>query len=174
MTLRIFALAAALGLATVAHAAPQAATAPAAKGMNYDCTKPGNKNKAACKNVTPAAVAAPAKPMAAAKPMASNRMAAVPASPAKPMNYDCTKPGNKNKAACKNVVVPPAVAAAKPMAAAPVAMAARTTTAKPMVRTAAVRTANPNEVTATLKNGKVVHYDCSKPGNKDKKACGAK
>ncbi len=33
--------------------------------------------------------------------------------------------------------------------------------------------ANPNEVAATLKNGKVVHYDCSKAGNKTKKACGA-
>ncbi|MBV8973432.1 MAG: hypothetical protein JO290_14195, partial [Sphingomonadaceae bacterium] len=52
--------------------------------------------------------------------------------------------------------------AAAPAAAAPRAHAA-----------AAPKPANPNEVTATLKNGKVVHYDCSKAGNKTKKACGA-
>lgn len=181
MMLRMFALAAVLGLATAAQAAPpapQATTPPAAKGMTYDCTKAGNKNKTACKNVTQGGVAAAAKPMPSARPAAPMPLNAVKA-PLKPMNYDCTKAGNKNKAVCKTVVVPPAgVSAARPAAAA--APAARTTpsavaAAAPKFRApAAAKPVNPNEVAATLKNGKVVHYDCSKTGNKDKKACGAK
>ncbi len=88
---------------------------------------------------------------------------------------------------CQNVVVPPAGAtAAKPVpavmpvaparAAATTAQAAQTRTAATTARpsAAAAKANNPNEVAATLKNGKVVHYDCSKAGNKDKKACGAK
>jgi len=126
MTFRMIALAAALGLATTVYAAPPVA-APAAKPMNYDCTKAGNKNKAACKNV----VAAPVAAMAPAKPMAAP-MAMAPAKAAAPM------------------------AMAKPKAA------------------AGPKAYGPNEVAATLKNGKVVHYDCSKAGNKDKKACAGK
>lgn len=184
MTLRMIAFAAAVLGAAAAHAAPpapQATTPAAAKGMTYDCTKAGNKTKAACKNVTQGGVAAPAKPMTAAKPAAPMPLNAAQA-PKKPMNYDCTKAGNKNKAVCQNVVVPPAgVTAAKPAGAAmPVAPAgaaattaqARTVTASQTRGTTAI--SNPNEVAATLKNGKVVHYDCSKAGNKDKKACGAK
>ena len=161
MKLKMIALAAALGFITAAApAAAQATKAAAVKPMNYDCTKAGNKNKAACKNVAVAAPAKPATMTPAAKPMA--------ATPAKPMNYDCTKAGNKNKAACKSVAPVAMAPAAKPTAAAP-AMA----TAKPRA-SATSKAANPNEVAATLKNGKVVHYDCSKAGNKDKKACGAK
>ncbi len=175
MTFRMIALAAALGLATIVYAAPPA-MAPAAKTMNYDCTKAGNKNKAACKTV----VVAP-KPMAAAPAMAPKAavapaMAAKPA--AKPMNYDCTKAGNKNKAACKNVVVAPAVAMAPakpaaPMSMAPAKPAAPMAMAKPRA-VAGPKALGPNEVAATLKNGKVVHYDCGKTGNKSKKACAGK
>ena len=179
MTLRMIAFAAALGLAAAARAAPpaaQATTPPAAKGMNYDCTKAGNKTKAACKNVTPGGVAVPAKPaMAAAKPAAPMAMAPVAKAPAKPMNYDCTKAGNANKAVCKNVVAPPPTAsAAKPAAAAMPIVPARAAATAAVARPAAPKAMGPNEVTATLKNGKTVHYDCSKTGNKEKKACGAK
>jgi len=186
MTFKTIVLAAALGLAAAAHAAPpaaQATTPPAAKGMTYDCTKAGNKNKAACKSVTQGGVAA-AKPVAAPAMAAAKPPVNTIGAPKMPMNYDCTKAGNKNKAACKNVVVPPATAtAAKPAAAAmPIAPAraaasaavARTANAAAPARMATARIANPNEVAATQKNGKVVHYDCSKAGNKDKKACGAK
>jgi len=160
-------LLAALGLAATAHAAPPAA-APTAqavtpvKGINYDCTKAGNKNKAACKNVTPAGVTATVKPAVPAV----RTPAAATAKPA--MNYDCTKAGNQNKAACKNVVVPPATPArpAAPLAAVP--MAAKPASA-PRSKTATP--ANPNLVAATLKNGKVVNYDCSKAGNATKTAC---
>nr|WP_295659855.1 hypothetical protein [Polymorphobacter sp.] len=171
MTLRIFAFAAAFGLAAAtAHAAPPAPQAVTpVKGMNYDCTKAGNKTKAACKNVTPSGTAATARPAVPA--------ATTPAAAKAPMNYDCTKAGNKTKADCKNVVVPPVVAAkpAAPLAATPVA--AKPAAAAPAPKAAAPRTAaaakpaNPNLVAATQKNGKVVHYDCSKAGNKDKTAC---
>ena len=184
MTFRMIALAAALGLAaasaTAAPPAAQATTPAAAKGMNYDCTKAGNKNKAACKNVTPGGVAAkpmvptaakPAAMTSAAKPAA---MATATKAPAKPMNYDCTKAGNKNKAVCKNVVAPPAMASAARPAAAVMPVVAARASANAAARTPVAKGYGPNEVAATLKNGKVVHYDCSKAGNKDKKACGAK
>lgn len=167
----LFAAVATIAGGSLLAASPAAAQAAAstAKTMNYDCTKPGNKNKAACKTAT---TAAPAKPMNAAKPMA----AATPvAMAAKPMNYDCSKPGNKNKAACKAaapaVTSAAAMAPAKPIVAAPAAMAAAPMAAKTTTtHTAAVK---PGTVAATLKNGKVVHYDCTKPGNKDKTACKA-
>lgn len=134
MTLRMIALAAALGLAAAVHAAPPAAQA-----------------------TTPPAAQATTPPAA------------------KGMNYDCTKAGNKNKAICKNVVVPPAAAQAKPITAAPAAAKAVAPMAAARPRpVAAAKAANPNEVAATQKNGKVVHYNCSKAGNKDKKACAGK
>ena len=102
-----------LPMASFAHA-----TTP--KAMNYDCSKPGNANKTACKAAKPAAPAVPVL-AAATKPAA------------KPMNYDCSKAGNANKAACKS---------ASP---APVAVAVN---AKPQ------------------KN-----YDCSKAGNANKAVC---
>ena len=174
MTLRMIALAAAFGLATAGQAAPpaaQATTPPAAKGMNFDCTKAGNKNKAACKSVTTGGVAAAPKPAAAAVPATQGVAASAP----KNINYDCTKAGNKNKQVCKNVVVSPAtVSATMPAAAAMPVAAARASANAAAARTAAARTTNLNEVAARLKNGKVVHYDCSKAGNKNKKACSAK
>ena len=115
--------------------------------------------------------------------------AAVPAAKAKvAMKYDCTKAGNKNKAACKTAAVIPAAKtvapamAAKPAmstpAAAPVVkkpmfggmMGAKPAVAKPATPKAAASN-NPNEVAYTTKSGKVIHYDCSKAGNKNKKAC---
>jgi len=96
-------------------------TAPAhaaTTARNYDCTKPGNANKAVCKNA------------AAAKP------ATAPATKAR--NYDCSKPGNANKAACKSAVTP-----------APTVTKAPTTT-----------------ITKTTRN-----YDCSKAGNANKAVC---
>ena len=118
----LFAAAAALAGASLAVSAPASAQAAAKKPMTYDCTKAGNKNKAACKTAAPAMAAAPAP---AAKPMA-----------------------------------------AAPMAAAPMA-------AKPAAKAAMTGPNRPGTVTATLKNGKVVHYDCTLAGNKSKKACKA-
>ena len=58
----------------------------------YDCTKPGNANKAACKAaVATAPAAAPIAPTA-------------PAAAATTRHYDCSKPGNMRKAACKGAV----------------------------------------------------------------------
>ncbi len=178
----------ALVLGTVSASAASAADKP----MNYDCTKAGNKNKAACKGAAPAASAAAAKPAAmpaAAKPAATPAPAAA-AKVAKPMTYDCTKAGNKNKAACKGGAAPAApiavAAPVKPLApiaaaksVAPLAPVAAARPAAPLAPLAPVKpraakapaAVNPNLVAATLKNGKVVHYDCSKAGNQTKTAC---
>ncbi len=65
------------------HAATRATASPSTR--NYDCSKAGNANKAACrgaaKSTTPAAPAARATPAA--------------------RNYDCSKAGNANKVACR-------------------------------------------------------------------------
>jgi len=120
----LFAVAATLGAASLLAAGPAAAQAAAKKPMTYDCTKAGNKNKAACKTAAPAPMAAApvAKPMAA--PMAK---------PAAPMARPAAAP-----------MARPA-AGAKPLAA--------------------------NSVRATLKNGKTVTYNCDLAGNKSKTAC---
>ncbi len=168
--------------------------ASAAADRTYDCSKAGNANKAACKGAASAAkapAATPAKPPMAppAKPMA----AATPAKPAKPMNYDCSKAGNANKAACKGAapaamakspMAPPVAAAkappAKPMAAvAPVARPAPPATPRPAVAASASAMGRPavaqgqpgRTVEWTTKTGKIVHYDCSKAGNANKTAC---
>lgn len=65
----------------------------AAAARNYDCSKAGNANKAACKGAkaTAPTKAAPVTRMTttASKTTTTSR------------NYDCTKAGNANKAACK-------------------------------------------------------------------------
>jgi hypothetical protein len=82
------------------------AAAPAKAARNYDCSKAGNANKAACKTAT---TPAPSQIAPAAAPAKAAR------------NYDCSKPGNVNKTACKGAAVaspalPPATARAKPPA----------------------------------------------------------
>lgn len=155
-----------IGLAAIAFCAPlflSASTAVAADtpaARNYDCSKAGNANKAACKGVA----AAPAKPAAA--PMAA-KPAAKPTTAAAARNYDCSKPGNANKAACKTAAAP---------APKPTPMAAAKPAAKPAARPAPMAAArpangNPRVVEWTTKTGKVVHYDCSKAGNLNKTAC---
>ena len=88
----------AVALGSVAHAE-----------RHYDCTKPGNANRAACK----AAASAPGAPAAAPAPPTSS-----PAARSSP-HYDCSKAGNANKAACKGAAptsptTPPAATPAKP------------------------------------------------------------
>lgn len=78
------------------------------------------------------------------------------------MTYDCAKPGNANKTACKSTAVAPPPAKAAAMTSAP-------------VRSALVRATAPVSggriVTATTKTGKTVHYNCGKAGNVSKTAC---
>ena len=125
----LFALSALAAGCTLASSAPAMAAA-----RNYDCSKPGNANKAACKDAAKqsakpkeAKAAAPkAAKAAAAKPTKEAKVA--PASkptPAKPAvkqaaaterHYDCSKAGNANKAACKGAAAAVATAAAKPAA----------------------------------------------------------
>ena len=61
---------------------------------HYDCTKPGNANKAACK----AAAVAPPAPTSAAAASAAPSISTTTSA----RHYDCSKPGNANKAACKS------------------------------------------------------------------------
>lgn len=110
---------------TLASSAPAAAAA----ARNYDCSKPGNANKAACKNAAKPAKAAPApkKETKAAAPKAAKTAAATkPAPAAKPAakpatkqaandrHYDCSKAGNANKAVCKGASTAVTTAASKP------------------------------------------------------------
>jgi hypothetical protein len=81
-------------------------SAPASP-RNYDCSKAGNANKAACK-------APGATTVAASKSIKTVATTKVTTS-ATARNYDCTKAGNKNKAACKTATgaASPAGAAGK-------------------------------------------------------------
>lgn len=155
--------------------------ANAAAARNYDCTKPGNANKAACKSAAPATAAT-----AKSAPVTTTTTKAAPAAntpaAAKPRNYDCSKAGNANKAACKSLaptasskpapeVTAPAArtGAARPTQAA--APAAQTYAPTQQSRPAAASAGRSRIVEWTTKTGKVVHYDCSKAGNFNKQAC---
>lgn len=59
-----------------------------ASARNYDCTKAGNANKAACKSPGAATVA-------------SHKTTKVTTTKTTARTYDCTKAGNANKSACK-------------------------------------------------------------------------
>jgi large subunit ribosomal protein L22e/Meckel syndrome type 1 protein len=129
-----------------------ASSTPAlAAAKNYDCSKPGNANKAACKGAANAAAKAVAtKPAAASaktpaakaaatapKPISTKVSSTTTTKTVTQKNYDCSKPGNKNKAVCKS---------------------AATTPSKPV--------ATQTTVATTTR-----HYDCSKAGNKNKREC---
>jgi Protein of unknown function (DUF3761) len=97
-----------------------AATSPAlAATKNYDCSKPGNANKAVCKGAAkdaakaaakpaPVAKTVPARAAAVAKPAATKVSSTTTAKTVTEKNYDCSKPGNKNRAVCKSAAVSPA------------------------------------------------------------------
>jgi len=106
-------LAAALAAGCTLASSTPALAAP----RNYDCSKPGNANKAACKTgaknapkgttkpapaaktVAPAKPAKEAKAAPAAKPAA--KVATTTTTKSVTRNYDCSKSGNANKAQCK-------------------------------------------------------------------------
>ena len=133
-----------------AFSMPSSAATTATAPRNFDCSKPGNANKTACK---PAAAKAPA----------TKTVATVAAAP-KTLSYDCTKAGNANKTACKATVARPAPQIAK----APVAVTRAVARPRPA---AAPASKGAQTVAFTEKNGKVVHFDCSKTGNATKQAC---
>ena len=108
-----------------------ASPATATTARHYDCSKPGNANKAACKS----SAAAPAKP---ATP--SRTITTATTTKTTTRQYDCTKAGNANKAACK-------------------AAGAQTPTGK---SPGAVKTTTSTATTTT---------DCSKWYNKARAAC---
>ena len=126
---------------SLAHSAPANAAA-----RSYDCSKPGNANKAACKAGTKATSTGPAKPAAAVKTI---KVATTTTKATAERHYDCTKAGNANKAECKGAAVAAAEPVPKPAAAA----------AKPVVKQTSVATTR--------------HYDCTKAGNANKADCKA-
>lgn len=81
-----------------------ASTPALAASRNFDCSKPANANKTACKTAAKAAPApakaAPAKD-AATKPAPKAVAAKTTTTKTVTRSYDCTKAGNKNKAQCK-------------------------------------------------------------------------
>ncbi len=129
--------------AALAAGCTLASSAPAlgATAKNYDCSKPGNANKAACKGAAKAATAAAAKATPASKPAPKAAATAVSSTTTTKTvttkNYDCSKAGNKNKAVCKS---------------------AATTPAKPVAQQKTVATTTR-------------HYDCTKAGNANKQEC---
>lgn len=87
-------------LAALAAGCTLASSAPAAAARNYDCSKPGNANKAACKQSAKPAKAAPApkaKEAKAAAPKASKetKSAAAPKAASKPAAKPAAKPASK-------------------------------------------------------------------------------
>ena len=119
-----------------------------AEARNYDCSKPGNANKAVCK----AKVGSPAKPVAPAMPKA----APVAVKPVAVRNYDCTKLGNRFRKECRAAASTSPAAAAKPVA-----------SARPAAAPAA--SAGPQGATAKCKDGTYSHSahhsgSCSRHG----------
>jgi hypothetical protein len=102
-------------------------------------------------------------------------------------NYDCSKPGNANKAACKNAAAKPAKAAPAPKAKETKAKEtkAKETKAKETKATASKTSKTkaaeaPKPATTAKPAGKPAvkpaatserHYDCSKAGNANKAVC---
>ena len=114
------------GLAGLTGASPAAAAS-----RNFDCSKPANANKTACKSATHAvAPAAKAKvatkaAMKSAAPRARPTIVAAAKPAARPAarqvtttqvarNYDCAKAGNANKQQCKTGAARTNVAAVTP------------------------------------------------------------
>ena len=145
------------------------ASAPAS-ARNYDCTKAGNANKAECKSgakPTPKAVAAKPAAKAATKPATKTAVATKTVTKVETKtvvkserSYDCTKAGNKNKAACKT--------AAKPMA-----MPAPVRVAPPPARVAPAAAAKPAPARSVAVASAARNYDCAKAGNANKAVCKA-
>jgi large subunit ribosomal protein L22e/Meckel syndrome type 1 protein len=156
-----------IALSALAAGCTLASSAPAlAATRNYDCSKPGNANKAVCKNAAakPAKSApAPKKETKAAAPKATRTaQAPKPAPAAKPAakpagkqaanerHYDCSKAGNANKAACKGAASAAVkTAPAKPAPAArPAAKPAEMPKAAPAAKSAPARTSAENNIAA--------------------------
>jgi hypothetical protein len=164
----VFALSVLAAGCTLASSAPAIAAA-----RNYDCSKPGNANKAACKTASKQtakpkeAKAAASKPAKAAKAEASKPAAAKPAAKqaaATERHYDCSKAGNANKAACKGAAATTPVAAAKPApkpaakpAPKPAAMPKAAPAAKAAPASKSAENSNPAGAIAQCKDGTYSH-----------------
>lgn len=158
-----------------------------AHARNYDCSKAGNANKAACKGgaASPSSAPVAPTPKPAAKPAtarnydcskAGNANKAVckgaaaspgPApKPASTRNYDCSKAGNANKAVCKGAVAPGSASTSAPASApkkswwSPKPSASSTAPSAAPARTNAPTNTNPagpNGATAVCNDGTYSH-----------------
>jgi hypothetical protein len=89
------------GLSLVPFAPASAAT------RHYDCSKSGNANKAVCKSAAVAATKTAAKAAdTKAKPSRTSVSSTTTTRTVTQRNYDCSKPGNRNKAVCKSAATP--------------------------------------------------------------------
>lgn len=121
-----------------------ALTAPtSAAARNYDCSKAGNANKAACKTsgaaVKPTAKASPKAAkvqVSSAIKNSAGRGTAIKSKSTSERTYDCTKADNRDKTACKSAA----------------------TSSAPVVKQS-------NATTSAR------HYDCTKAGNANKTVC---
>jgi hypothetical protein len=89
----LIAIALAAGLSFVSS------TPASAAARNYDCSKPGNANKVACKGTTKSSM--PKAAPATKAPAVTRTTTTATKTTTTTRNYDCTKAGNANKAACK-------------------------------------------------------------------------
>jgi hypothetical protein len=77
-----------------------------AAARHYDCSKPGNANKAVCKSAAANAAVKAAAPAKAPKPSKTKVSSTTTTKTVTQRNYDCSKAGNKNKAVCKAAATP--------------------------------------------------------------------
>ena len=133
----------------VAMIVPWALVAMPAAARNYDCSKPGNANKAVCKGkvATTPAKPAPTPTKAAVATPAKKAPAATTA-----RNYDCSKAGNANKAVCK------AAAPAAKVATAPASKPAATVAASRPAGAATGKCKDGTETRATTHRGACSHH----------------
>jgi len=86
------------GLFALAFILPVSIAVPASaasQARHYDCSKPGNANKTACKGTV--SISAPKAPATAARTTTTSVTTKTTT-----RHYDCTKAGNKNKTECKS------------------------------------------------------------------------
>jgi large subunit ribosomal protein L22e/Meckel syndrome type 1 protein len=163
--------------AALAAGCTLASSAPALAARNYDCSKPGNANKAACKAVQAPKKADAAKPSKEekAKPKKEEKAAAAArptATASTERHYDCSKAGNLNKAACKGASATIAAAQSKPAPKSvshPAAMPKAASAPKATRAVASNENNNPAGAIAQCKDGTYSHSKvhsgaCSKHG----------
>jgi large subunit ribosomal protein L22e/Meckel syndrome type 1 protein len=141
---------------TLASGAPAVAAA-----KNYDCSKPGNANKAACKGAAKEAAPAATKPAKAASSKPTPSKASATTKSVTERKYDCSKAGNANKKECKaSTMTMSSQSASKPAAAAKPGPAEKTAAASAPTMASSSKKSddhNPAGAIAQCKDGTYSH-----------------